>query len=420
MTSVDIVVAGAGAAGLVAGIAAAERGSSVVILDSRAKIGAKILAAGGGRCNVTNEYVAPSCFNGGPERFTGRVLRAFGLDATLRFFESIGVPLALEESGKYFPASNTGRTVLDALVTAASQAGAVIRTGAAVQGIEPGARWKVAAGGEAIEAKAVVLCTGGLAMPASGSTGDGYPWLARLGHTIVPTSPALSPLIARRAAHAELSGLTMPARLSLRAGADELAAFDGSFLFTHTGYSGPAALNISRHVARWRWERPEADVFASFLPDVAAPDEDAFWRSLLASEGRKTAAGALGARMPRRAAEMIAAEAGLGAGARIGSLSREESARLRAALFECRLRISSVAGYGKAEATAGGASLDEIEPATMMSRIAPGLFVAGELCDVDGWLGGYNFQWAWSSGTVAGRGASAYCRRTKSAGGPRA
>ena len=202
--------------------------------------------------------------------------------------------------------------------------------------------------------------------------------------------------------------------------ADELAAFDGSFLFTHTGYSGPAALNISRHVARWRWERPEADVFASFLPDVAAPDEDAFWRSLLASEGRKTAAGALGARMPRRAAEMIAAEAGLGAGARIGSLSREESARLRAALFECRLRISSVAGYGKAEATAGGASLDEIEPATMMSRIAPGLFVAGELCDVDGWLGGYNFQWAWSSGTVAGRGASAYCRRTKSAGGPRA
>ena len=107
MRSVDIVVAGAGAAGLVAGIAAAERGSSVVILDSRAKIGAKILAAGGGRCNVTNEYVAPSCFNGGPERFTGRVLRAFGLDATLRFFESIGAPLTLEESGKYFPASNT-------------------------------------------------------------------------------------------------------------------------------------------------------------------------------------------------------------------------------------------------------------------------------------------------------------------------
>lgn len=411
MYSAEVIVIGAGAAGLMAGITAAERGARVLVLDSQPRIGAKIIVAGGGRCNVTNQLVAPSSFNGGSRRFVERVLRAFGLEDTLRFFESIGVPLKLEETGKYFPVADSGRAVLAALLEALRQSGAELKTGTAVRGIGAKDAWEVTADRDTLRARALVVCTGGLALPKSGSTGAGLEWLRALGHSIVPLSPALSPLLSREAPHASLAGVTLPARLALRVEDRKLAASEGSFLFTHTGYSGPAALDLSRHVVRARREHADAQVYASFLPGVAEDREAAFVRELAGAMEGKTAAGALSVLLVRRAAEMIAAAAGLAPGRRVGRLSRVQCARLRAALFAHPLPVTGVAGYGKAEATAGGVSLDELEPATMMSRIAPGLFAAGEVCDVDGRLGGYNFQWAWSSGTVAGRGAAAWARR---------
>lgn len=413
MEPLDVIVAGAGAAGLMAGIAAAERGASVRILDSQPKIGAKILVAGGGRCNVTNEYVHPSRFHGGSERFVDRVLHAFSVENTHRFFDRIGVPLKLEETGKYFPVSNSGRTVLVALLETVRASGAGLVVGERVTGLQQAdGMWHVqTGGGGALAARAVIVCTGGLALPKSGSSGAGYPWAAALGHTIVPTTPALSPLLADPPIHAELSGISLPVRLSLEDGEKTLAAYDGSFLFTHFGYSGPAALNLSRHVARDRHEHPHARVAVRFLPDVPVGAEGRFWSDLAGVSGRKSVANALADLLPRRLAEMLCARELIAPETTLGRLSAAQVKRVRQMLFDLPLPVAQVADYAKAEATAGGVCLDEVEPATMMSRIAPGLFFAGEILDVDGWLGGYNFQWAWSSGTVAGRGAARWAQK---------
>jgi predicted Rossmann fold flavoprotein len=403
----DVIVVGAGAAGLMAALTAAERGARVRLLDSQEKIGAKILVAGGGRCNVTNVAMDVSQFETGAPRIVERVLRAFSLEDTLRFFEAVGVPLKLEpEMGKYFPVSNRARDVLDALVETVAASGAELRTGQRMTEVTPGPPWTVRTEAGAMAAGAVVICTGGLALPKSGSDGAGYTFASRLGHSVVRTCPALTPLLAEPAVHAGLSGVTLPARLQLRDGGRTLADFTGSFLFTHTGYSGPAALNISRHVERWRWECPEAGVYARFLPEVETGGEGRFWDELVRRSARKTLGNALAEVLPRRVAEMAAGVAGVPLYAPVGRLTARDRGAVMDALLDQRLPVAGVAGYRKAEATAGGISLDEVEPATMMSRLAPGLFFAGEALDVDGHLGGYNFQWAWSSGTVAGRAAA--------------
>lgn len=407
----DVIVVGAGAAGLMAGITAAERGAKVLVLDSQEKIGAKILVAGGGRCNVTNDFMDPSCFHSGSQAVVDRVLRAFDLEATLRFFESVGVPLKLEpEMGKYFPVSDSARTVLEALLATLGAAGADLRTGQAVTDLQPGELWTVRTVEAKYSAPAVILSTGGLALPKSGSTGAGYAFAGRLGHTLVRTTPALSPLLANPPVHAGLSGITLPVRLQWRDGETELAAYTGSFLFTHTGYSGPAALNISRHVARDRGEHPKASVHMRLLPDVEEGAEGRFWDGLVRSSARKSVVYALADRLPRRVSEMVCDVARVPPGLPVGHVDGEARQRLLRALLDQRLPVAEVAGYTKAEATAGGIALDEVEPATMMSRRAPGLFLAGEVLDVDGWLGGYNFQWAWSSGMVAGRAAARWAK----------
>lgn len=183
-------------------------------------------------------------------------------------------------------------------------------------------------------------------------------------------------------------------------------------LFTHTGYSGPVALNISRHIARERAR--EAEVLLRLLPDVQDGEEGAFWQDFVKRNSKKSLAGALQEYLPRRVGETVAEQA-VGptlTAPTVGKLNSEQQKKVRTALLEQPLKIDSVADYVKAEATAGGVALDEIEPATMMSKLHDGLFFAGEVCDVDGWLGGYNFQWAWSSGIVAGRAAARWALRT--------
>ena len=428
MNQYDVVIIGAGAAGLMAGIFAArarlidnqgdEKAPRVLVIDSQAKIGAKILVAGGGRCNVTNEFVDASRFHTSAQSahisksFVARVLRSFSVEQTHRFFSEIDVPLKLEETGKYFPVSDSARTVLNALLTELKNCGAELRTECGVTALNrDGEAWRVRAGGEEIGARAVIVCTGGLALPKSGSNGAGYEFARRFGHTIVATTPALSPLLASPTPHAHLSGITLPARLTLRDGEKILASYSGSFLFTHVGYSGPPALNISRQYAREHLAHPRAEIFLSLLPSVESGGEARWWHDFIGREARKTLHNALAALLPQRVAETVAARAKVRPDSVVGRLSNEEAARVKRELFAARLPISQVAPYVKAEATAGGVCLDEIESATMMSRRAAGVFFAGEVCDVDGWLGGYNFQWAWSSGAVAGRAAAKWSLR---------
>ncbi len=402
------------------------RAPKVLLLDGREKLGAKILVSGGGRCNVTNEYVHPSRFhtesdpNGdqrfkgdGLRSFVGRVLRAFSTEQTHRFFTSIGVELKLEETGKYFPVTDKARTVLDALLGAVDNSGAQLQTGRRVIDVRFDNEqqvWRVQVDNEILSSRAVIISTGGLALPKSGSDGAGFAWASAAGHTLVRTTPALTPLLAEPISHAHLSGITLPVRLKLANGST-LAQYNGSFLFTHVGYSGPVALNISRHVARERWVHPQAQVSMRLLHEVADGEEGRFWQEFVRNHAKQSVANALAEILPRRVAETIQTQSGTQSTS-IGRLNTQQQKAIRTALFEAPLPVSEVASYTKAETTAGGVSLAELEPATMMSQLAPGLFFAGEVCDVDGWLGGYNFQWAWSSGVVAGRASARFALRS--------
>lgn len=407
--SLDICVIGAGAAGLMAAIAGARAGASVRVLDGAKHIGAKILVSGGSRCNVTNEYVAPARFHGeGAAPFVSRILRSFSPADTHRFFERIGVELKLEETGKFFPTTDSSRTVLNALLSELSASGAVLSTQTNVSDIEKTeGGWKISTPDEEIWARAIIVCTGGLALPKTGSDGRGYRLARKFGHSIIETTPALSPLVSHLAPHAKFSGLTLPVRLQFRRkNGGKIAAYDGSFLFTHFGYSGPAALNLSRHVAREKSENAGSGVSLRLLPHVEDGGEAGFWHEFSGRNAKKTFAGAMSELLPGKLAATMPALAKIAPQITLGRFDTEQIANVKAALFEMPLPVDEVADYVKAETTAGGVSLAEIEPATMMSRLAPGLFFAGEVCDVDGWLGGYNFQWAWSSGVVAGRAAA--------------
>lgn len=399
---------------MMAALMAARSGVKVRLLEGNPphRTGAKILVSGGTRCNVTNEYVAPSRFHGGTAQFIGRVLRSYSLQDTLRFFQEIGVPLKLEETGKFFPVTDSARTVLQALLATVEASGAKLTYEADVLDVAPGAEgWVVTTAGETIHSRAVVLCTGGLALPKTGSDGRGYRFATQRGHTLVRTTPALTPLLSGPKPHAGLSGITLPVRLKLSAGRT-LAAYDGSFLFTHVGYSGPAALNLSRHVARERWQNPEANVTLRLLPQVGEGEEGIWWQNFQRDNSRRTFYNALCDLLPARVAENVCRTAALGPQHLVGKLNKGELLAARTALLDMPLPVDAVADYVKAETTAGGIALEEMEAASMMSRLAPGLFFAGEMCDVDGWLGGYNFQWAWSSGTVAGRGAARYVKKS--------
>jgi predicted Rossmann fold flavoprotein len=399
-----VVVVGAGAAGLFAAIAAAEAGAPTLLLDRRRKVGAKILISGGTRCNVTNVDVRETDFNAPSLPFVRNVLRQFTPDETRAFFERHGVALKLEPSGKYFPASDSARDVLAGLLRALDASSAELRTEVLVSGaraVDDGFVVETEAGD--LSAAALVLATGGLSFPETGSDGLGYTIARRLGHRIERTSPALTPLAASSGRHAGLSGVALPARLALWVDGRKRVERTGSLLFTHRGYSGPVALDISRHWVHAGWESARVELRASFLPDLARAALEAEWHAEARRAPSRKVANWLAERLPARLAETLLAGT---PDLTFGRATRDERRSVLDAVLEAPLPVTGVLGYGKAEVTAGGIALDEVRARTMESKIVPALYFAGEILDVDGYIGGFNFQWAWSSGVVAGRAAA--------------
>jgi predicted Rossmann fold flavoprotein len=407
------LVIGAGAAGLMSALRAAQAGASVVLLDSQERLGAKILISGGGRCNVTNVDVTERHYHtNGPLGFVRRVLQQFDHAETIRFFEDeMDVRLKLEETGKYFPVSDRANSVLDALLDACASAGVRIRRGCKVRRLAPSdGGWIARTDDLAFHGDAAILCSGGLSLPRTGSDGSGYALARSQGHSLVETCPALTPLAGPRDWLADLRGIALPVRLRLSVDGERKAERAGSFLFAHFGYSGPAALNLSRHWIRADAPIQDRKVVASFLPDWKPERLSEWWRARAAASPKKGAANALDEILPARLADALCAFAEVRGDLPLNQVAKGERNRLLESILAFPLPVTGALGYEKAEATAGGVPLDELDANTMMSRLAPGLFLAGEILDVDGWLGGYNFQWAWSGGTVAGRGAAAYVK----------
>jgi len=405
----DVAVVGAGAAGLIAAISAARAkpGAKILLLDSRAKIGAKILISGGTRCNVTNRQVIPSDYQGAPPHAVRHVLEAFSPEKTRRFFSEIGVELVLEPTGKYFPTTHSGRTVLDALVREVRRSGVMLET-ARVTGVFPrdGGFLLRGEGDFEFPTRRVILATGGLSLPETGSDGKGIEIARGLGHAIVPTFPALTPLLTDDEGWRSLSGITLEAALAFYAKGKKKASAKGSFLFTHFGFSGPSALDISRY---WAAADPadEPSVEADFAPDVEIGQLgrrfEAFRKAGGARYLKTFFAEELG--LPDRFAEVFLEKCGVDPRMPVRTL--KEAGRLLHLLQHAPLEVNGVYGYKKAEATAGGVDLREVRVATMESKRVAGLHFAGEILDVDGRIGGFNFQWAWSSGWIAGRAAAA-------------
>jgi len=410
----DAVIVGAGAAGLATAIFARRLNPAarIVLVDGAKAPGAKILVSGGSRCNVTNSVVTEADFNGGRPAIIRRILRRLPVPDTIAFFEEIGVSLHEEPLGKLFPDSHRSRDVLDALLAEAAHRGVSPRPSHRVSGItHQDGLFRITTAGGTLQSRAVVLATGGLSLPKTGSDGWGYEAATGLGHSIVPTTPALVPLVlesnAADAVHAGVSGVALPVRIDVRVDGRMAARVAGSLLWTHFGISGPAALDASRHWLRARLERRAVSLSLSLCPDDRFDSLDAAFLALAGSRPRLTLQNAVASRIPASVAAAILARLGLEAASTLAGMTRETRHQLSRALLEWPLPVSDSRGYNYAEVTAGGIPLTEIDPATMESRRRPGLFLVGEILDVDGRIGGFNFQWAWSSAAAAARGIGA-------------
>jgi predicted Rossmann fold flavoprotein len=407
-SDLPVVVVGGGAAGLTAAIFAAAAGARALLLESTRDGGRKILISGGGRCNVLPSSLSPKRYvTASSPNTLKKMLLSWPLADQRRFFEGeVGIPLKLEpETGKLFPVSDRARDVRDGLVGLARERGVRFRFEARVTGLEPGGGvpWTVVlSDGERIAASAVVLASGGLSVPATGSDGAGLRIVRGLGHTVHDTYPALTPLTADPPRHAPLAGVSL--EVTLRA-PQERGVFStrGGFLFTHRGYSGPAVLDVSHLAVR---SGPEAGRRQRILAQWTELDAGG-WEALLTGAAAGTVGPLVRRALPDRLAEALLAEAGVAPDRRLSQLRREERARLVEALTAYPLPWTGDEGYKKAEVTGGGVSLAEVDPRTLESRLRPGLFLCGEILDAFGPIGGYNFAWAWATGRAAGTGASA-------------
>lgn len=401
-----VAVIGAGAAGSMAAIFAAKHGADVVLLERTKDGGRKILISGGGRCNVLPARVDETRFvTDSSPNVLRKIVRSWPLAEQIAFFEEeLTIPLA-EQTGtaKLFPVSNKARDVRDGLLEHARAAGVDILMDTHVTGIAPHADgWRVerALGGP-IEVDRLIVATGGLSVPNTGSEGFGLTALAALGHTIHPTYPALTPLLANPAPYAMLSGLSLLVTITAKSKTGSAIA-SGGFVFTHHGYSGPAVLDVSHVAVRSLLEKgPNARITVQW-----SRLDDADWEVALKPSGAKTVVAAVRAEMPERLAAALAAAASVSGQRTLAELRRDERVRLIETLDRGPLPWTADEGYKKAEVTGGGVSLAEVDPRTMESRRHPKLFICGEVLDAFGPIGGYNFLWAWATGRAAGIGAA--------------
>jgi predicted Rossmann fold flavoprotein len=401
----DIAVVGAGAAGLLAAIRAAECGARTLLMEKNRRPGVKILMSGGTRCNIThatdNRGIVEAY--GPPGRFLHSALAALSVQDTIDLFEAEGVATKVEETGKVFPVSNRAADILAALLKRLSRSGAHLSLEEGLRELERADEGFVLTTTKAVRrARRVILTTGGQSYPGSGTTGDGYHFVARLGHTIIPPRPALVPITVAEEWVKQLRGITVPdVGVRILEGTKALASRRGSLLFTHFGLSGPVILDASRVVSGHAAPITLA-LELDLLPGCKEPELDEQLRVQAQADGKKQLAAVLAGWLPRRLCEELMLAAGLPAERRGAALSRVERAGVVGVLKRLRLRVTGTLGFGKAEVTAGGVALDEVDSRSMQSKLVPGLYLAGELLDLDGPIGGYNFQAAWSTGWLAG------------------
>jgi len=402
----NIGIIGGGAAGLMSAVTAARSGAgNVAIFESQKRCGTKILASGGTRCNLTNRDINESHYCGGSKNFIRNVLHAFGRDDALAFFNSIGVETYLEgDNGKYFPVTDKAASVTQALIREAHRMGVEIIPEIKIeQTLYEDGRFILFTSSGKIFVNKLIIAAGGKSYPLTGSSGDGYKFARSFGHNIITTRPALTPLILDEPELRVLSGLTLKCEIKIKEGKKEIFRNRESLLFTHCGISGPLGLNASRFVPVSHTESIKLNL--NFLEGKTKEEVVSLLKNQIKFSPQKSVISYFKQSLPNSLCSALFKKEGIDEAVKFISMSKQTALKLASVFTECPLKCTGVKGYNEAEVTAGGVDLSELKYQSMESRLVPGLYFAGEVCDVDGDLGGYNFQWAWSSGYIAGKSA---------------
>ncbi len=411
MTETTVVVLGGGAAGMMAALSARRAGANVILIEPNEKVGRKLYITGKGRCNLTNNTTPEGVLSHVPRnsRFLYSAVTRFPPAAVMEYFEGLGVPLKTERGGRVFPVSDRAADVIDALFFSMKRAGVFLRRGRAVGlSVEKGLVTGVLLENERIPAAAVIVATGGVSYPATGSTGDGYTLAESLGHKIVPPKASLVPLVEAGDTCARMQGLSLRnVTLTIKTTKKKKVVFEeqGEMLFTHFGLSGPLVLSASAH-GDWSKEQyvasidlkpalDEAKLEARILRDIAQAPNKAFHNLL---EGLS----------PSRMVPILCERSEIPPDLPVNTLTKAQRRRLIETMKHLTIPLEGTRPVREAIVTAGGVKTGEIDPGTMMSKKAPGLFFAGEVIDVDAYTGGFNLQIAWCTGKVAGEAAARY------------
>lgn len=400
----QVIVIGGGAAGMVAAISSRRAGAAVTILEKNPRVGKKILATGNGRCNFTNIHTDLSWYHGENPAFAKAALEAFSVDDTLRFFQDLGIDYRVEEKGKVFPMSGQASSILDVLLYELNESGIEVITDACAENIvKKTGGFVVKAGGKEYKADSVILATGGKAMPSSGSDGYGYDLAVGLGHTVTDVFPALVQIMLEGSFFQRIEGVKLDGTAEILHHEKVLARDEGDILFADYGVSGPPILQLSRKAAELVRQRKEAVLRLNLLK-MTAEEVLAILYRRFGTHPDRPAEFCLVGLINKRLIPVILQEAGLKdlkkPAARV---TQKECAAIAQILTGWRFKVRGTKSWPSAQVTAGGISTNEIDDRTMESRIVRGLFFAGEIIDIDGGCGGFNLQWAWSSGFTAGK-----------------
>jgi predicted Rossmann fold flavoprotein len=401
---ITVGIVGAGPAGIMAALQASESGARAILFDTNRTVGRKLAVTGNGRGNLTNAAVSPDAYHCADRSFLHRAFSAFGRDELLDYLRTLGVLTYATDDGWYYPVSESAAAVADILAGALEERGVEVRLLTKVDDLRRhGKGWELVLGGGSARVRAdrVVVATGGPAAPALGAKGSFFPVLERLGHTVVPLRPALVPLVGDVRRLHKLQGVRLDVRMRLLAEGEVLGEYFGNLMFTQTGLSGPAPMNLSHLVAEAAGRSLEASI------DLVPTYRRELERLLEGRRGSPVPLRVLlSAVVPPKLPPVVLGLAGVPADARTAEVSDETLDKVLGLMHDLRVPITGTRGWEQAQLSAGGVPVTEVNAETMESKRVPGLHLVGEVLDVVGPCGGYNLQFAFTSGALAGRAAA--------------
>lgn len=404
-----VIVIGGGASGIVAAISAKRNGADVTLLERNSRVGKKILATGNGRCNLTNINSDISFYNGQNSKFIYSTFGQFGIQETLSFFEKLGIEYKVEGNGKVFPMSDQSSSVLDVLLYELNHLGVLIITDCYATELKKNKETFIvkSSDNKTFLCDSIVFATGGKSMPTSGSDGNGYELIKKINHTIVPVFPSLVQLILKCDFLKRIDGVKFVGRADLMVNKKSCATDRGDILFTSYGISGPPILQLSRKAGEFLQKNKECYIRVSILDTMTEDEIQKRLERRFEDNSYKTIFESMIGLVNKRLISIILLETNISNQNRLAStLTKSEKKQIASLLKKWDFQIIGTKGWNNSQATAGGVNTNEVYSDTLESKKVEGLFFSGEVLDIDGQCGGFNLQWAWSSGMIAGKNAA--------------